>query len=202
MTKIKPAALILLSLLLAACAAGYQLVSPGPSVAVARNSMIVAPSSAWNRIPRLPTDVPEEENWTANGPLLDSISFLGAVQNGRPIVKQRRREQQRVPIFQANMSPQDLVTMVEAYYRIRNQVTLFEVVGVQPVQFLGTTGTRFDFDYVMGDATRQLRRRGRAVIATIDGKLYMIALDAARSHYFDAAASEFDRLVSEARLRS
>lgn len=200
MIKTKLAAAIALSFLIAGCAARYTLVSPASAVPVARNAMIVSPSSAWNRAPRTPSDVPEEENWTANGPLLDTLSFLGGVADGRPIVKQRRREQQRVPVFHTGMSPQDLVSMVESFYRIRNQVTVFDVTGVQPVRFLGVDGTRLDFDYVAGDATDQIRRRGRVVMATVNGKLYMIALDAARSHYFDAAAAEFDRLSAEARI--
>lgn len=200
MARIGASAAFLAVLLLSGCAgARYQLVAPSPTVAVARNAMLVAPSSAWNRVPRLPTDIPEEENWTANGPILDTISFLGGVADGRPIVKQRRREQQRVPIFRSDMTPQDLVSMVESFYRIRNEVSVFNVTSVQPAQFLGATATRLDFDYVAGDA---LQRKGRAVMAVIDGKLYMIALDAARSHYFGASEREFDALVSSARLRT
>lgn len=202
MTMIRPAVPLALLLFLSACVARYELVSPAASVAVARNSMLVSPSSAWNRVPRTPSDVPEEENWTANGPLLDMVTFIGGVADGRPIVKQRRREQARVPIYQSGMSPQDLVSMIESFYRIRGVVTVFQVTGVQPVQFLGTQATRLDFDYVAGSAADQIRRRGRVVMATVGGRLYLIALDAARSHYFDAAAPEFDRLVAEARIRS
>lgn len=183
--------------LLSGCAAGYQLVSPAPAVTVARNSMIVTPSTVWNRVPRTPADVPQEENWTANGPMLDTISFIGGLDDGLPIVRQRRRDQQRVPIFRSDMTPQDLVSMIESFYRVRGEVSVFNVTGVQPVQFLGTTATRLDFDYVTGD---QLQRRGRAVLAIVGGRLYLIALDAARSHYFGAAEREFDALVSGARL--
>jgi hypothetical protein len=192
------AAGIALAILLAGCAATYQLVAPS-TVSVARNAMVVTPSSAWNRIPRQPTDIPEEENWTANGPLLDTISFIGALENGRPIVKQRRRDQQRVPVFRSEMSPQDLVSMVESYYRIRSDITVFEATGVQPTEFLGAPGLRFDYIYVGGD---QIRRRGRTVMATVGGKLFVIILDAARSHYFDAASVEFDRIAASARLRA
>jgi len=183
--------------LLAGCAEKYTLV-PAAATPVARNAMTVTPSVAWNRIPRSPSDIAEEENWTANGPLLDTISFVGGLADGRPVVKQRRRASQQVPVFRGDMSPQDLVSMLESYHRIRDEVTLFETTGVQPTTFLGSPGTRFDYQYVGAD---QLRRRGRAVMAIVEGRLYMIVLTAARSHYFDAALPELDRMTSGAERR-
>lgn len=197
MGRIRLAAGLVLALALAGCAARYQLVAPA-AVPVARNSMVVTPSSAWNRVPRQPTDIPEEENWTANGPLLDTVSFIGGLESGRPIVKQRRRDQLRVPVFTEAMSPQDLVSMVESYYRIRADITVFEATGVQPTQFLGAPGLRFDYVYVGPD---QVGRRGRTVMVVIGGRLYAVILDAARSHYFEAAAPEFDRMVAGAQPR-
>jgi hypothetical protein len=187
------------ALALSGCAgATYKLVSPGPAVAVAGNAMIVAPSRAWNKTPRGASDIPQEENWTANGPLLDMLSFVGGVSDGQPIVRQRRREQQRVPTFRADMTPQDVVSMIESFYRIRNDAANFEVTAVQPAQFVGSPATRMDFDYVGADG---LERRGRAVAAIVNGKLYMMALDGARLHYFGAAAGEFDALTASARIR-
>ena len=37
----------------------------------------------------------------------------------------------------------------------------------------------------------EVRRRGRAVGAVIDGRLYLILFDAARSHYYNALAPRF-----------
>lgn len=193
--KFAVAGALALSLVLGGCAAGYQLVEARP-VAVAKGTITVAPSTAWNRMPRRPFDIAEEENWTANGPLLDSIGFIGGLADGKAIVKQRRKDQQQVPVFRASMSPQDLVSMVESFYRIRNDVTVFEPVKVEPARFLGSAGLRFDYAYVGADG---LRRRGRAVMSVIDERLYLMALDAAQSHYFDAALPEFDRIAEAAR---
>ena len=46
----------------------------------------------------------------------------------------------------------------------------------------------------------RLRRRGRAVAAVINGRLYMILFDAARSHYYNALLPDFEAIVSSARL--
>ena len=69
----------------------YSLVPPGPRV-VANGRIAVTPPQAWNRIPRGTYDIREEENWTLNGPLLDSIGFIGGLRDGHAIVRQRRRD--------------------------------------------------------------------------------------------------------------
>jgi hypothetical protein len=179
---------------LTGCVAGYTLVDPG-RVSVARGTLTVKPSKAWNRMPRTPFDIPTEESWTQNGPLLDSITFIGAVRDGDAIAKQRPKDDRKVPVFRADMTPQDLASMVESYYRIKGGVTVFETTGVKPVQFLGTTGMQFDYNYVGVD---EVKRTGRAVLGISDGSLYMMSIDGASLHYFDAALSAFEALVASA----
>jgi hypothetical protein len=41
-------------------------------------------------------------------------------------------------------------------------------------------------------------RRGRAVGAVIDGKLYLMMVDAARSHYFPNVLPDFEAMVTSA----
>ena len=64
-------ALIVLSLLLSGCVTGYTMVDPVP-VKVANGKMMVQPTIAWNRVPRGPYDISQEESWTLNGPTLDT----------------------------------------------------------------------------------------------------------------------------------
>ena len=183
-------------LALAACAPTYTLVSPA-TIGVAKSAMKVTPGQAWNRIPKGPFDVAWEENWTENGPLLDSVGFIGGLPDGEAIAKQRRKEDRKVPVFRASMTPQDLVSMIESYYRIKAGATVFETVGVEPASLLGKPALRFDYGYV---GTDEVRRRGRSVVAIVDGKLYLIALDGAALHYFDAALPDFEKMVANATL--
>ena len=83
---------------------GYSLVQPGPR-AVAADRLTVSPPQAWNRVPRGFYDIREEENWTLNGPILDSVSFVAGLKDGKAIVRQRRREDRLVPVFRAAMTP-------------------------------------------------------------------------------------------------
>ena len=190
--------------LLAGCAGGgpslgyYSLVRAEPE-AVARNTMVVTPTVRWNQAPRGPYDISREENWTLNGPLLDSLTFIGGLEDNKRIVRQRRKADRKVPNFRADMSPQDIASMIESFYRIRAGTTRFEMTGLQPRTFLGHPGFQFDYDHLGGD---EVERRGRAVGAVIGGRFYLALFDAAEMHYFGAGLPEFERIVDSARLRN
>ena len=198
MTK---AVVIASSVLLTSCAGGggfgYSLVEPVPRV-VAAGSMTVTPGTRWNRVPRNSYDINREENWTLNGPLLDSLTFIGGLENDKRLVVQRRKADRKVPNFRADMSPPELAATIESFYRIRAGASTFEMEQLAPRQFLGAPGFQFDYRYLGGD---ELQRRGRAVGAIIGGRFYLALFDAARSHYFEAGLPEFERVVESARLR-
>ena len=189
-------------LLLSGCAGGgglfgqYSLVEPRAE-SVARDSMIVVPTLRWNKAPRGPHDISREENWTLNGPLLDGLTFIGALENDKRIVQQRRKADRKVPNFRSDMTPQDIASMIESFYRIRAGSTRFEMTGLQPRNFLGQPGFQFDYEHLGGD---EVDRRGRAVGAIIGGRFYLALFDAARMHYFDAGLPEYERIVQSARL--
>jgi len=166
---------------------------------VARGAMEVTPGVQWNRAPRTYYDISREENWTLNGPILDSLAFLGGIPNNQAIVRQRRRDERQVPNFRADMTPPEIASMIESFYRIRAGATRFEMTGLQPRTFLGQQGFQFDYDHLGGD---EVQRRGRAVGAVINSRLYLILFDATRLHYFPTGLPEFERIVQSARLRS
>ena len=188
--------LILLFGLLAGCGTPFTMVSPG-AVPVAKKTFVVQPQSSWNRMPKANGVIPQEESWTKNGVLLDSVAFVGGLPAGKALVRQHKKADEQVPVFRPDMSPDDLVSMVETSYRIGG-VTAFEMTGVAPVQFLGRPAVRFDFDYVPAD---NLPRKGRCVMAVADERLYLMKLEGASSHYFDTAVPEFEAMRASAILR-
>jgi hypothetical protein len=191
--------------LLAGCATGsglgyggygyYSLVAPGPE-RVAR-SMRVTPTIPWNRARRSWQDISREEDWTLNGPLLDNLTFIGGLESGKALVRYQRRQERQVPRFRADMSPQEIVSMIETYYRVRAGSVRFDMTGLQPRSFLGQPGFQFDFQHLDGS---EVERQGRAVGAVIGNRLYLALLEGTRSHYFPAALPEFERIVESARL--
>lgn len=185
------------------CAGGggfgsYSLVQPGPR-AVSAGRLTVSPPQAWNRVPRGFYDIREEENWTLNGPILDSLSFVAGLKDGKAIVRQRRKDDRQVPVFRANMTPPEIVAMIESFYRIRAGAATFGMTGLIPATFLGRQGFRLDYDYL---DQNEIKRRGRTYGAVIDGQLYLMLLDATQSHYFDAALPGFETMARGAALRA
>lgn len=209
MAKAKILCVLAVAALSPACAGGgglgsggglyspYLLVQPGPEN-VARRTMTVTPTIRWNEARRNYYDISREENWTLNGPLLDNLTFIGGIEDGKAIVRQRRRDQRQVPRFRSTMSPPEIASMIETFYRIRAGSVRFEMTGLQPRTFLGAPGFQFDYDHL---DSNEVERKGRAVGAIIANRLYMALLDGTRMHYFPAALPEFERIVESARLR-
>lgn len=168
-------------------------------VNVGDDSLSVVAPRPWNRHrPILFEDVRAVEDWTLNGPLLDGISFVTGLRDGRSLIRQRRSASQQVPIFRSNMTPPEIAAMIESLYRVRGGAVDYRTVSLQPRPFLGANGFQLDYEHLDDD---ELWRRGRAVGTVINGQLYLVLLDAARSHYFDAALPDYEAIVASARLR-
>jgi hypothetical protein len=181
-------------LLLAGCMPAYHLVKP-EAIAVGDGSMSVTPANAWNEAPGL-AEQKWEDSWTLNGPLLDSVAFVTGLPEGKALVKQRRKADAQVTPFRADMTPNDLVSMIESSYRVQG-VAVFNVEGVDPTPFLGGNGLKLRFSYSPTDG---IGRRGSCVMRVVGNKLYLIKYEAVRSHYYEASLPEFEKLVASAEL--
>ena len=169
------------------------------SVQVGDGSMAVTPPRPWNKQRRwLFDDVRWVEDWTLNGPLLDGMSFVSGLPSGRYLVRQSRREERQVPKFREDMLAPEIASMLESAFRVRGGAVDFRTLALTPRPFLGHPGFQFDFEHLDGD---ELWRKGRAVGAVINGRLYLILFDAARPHYYPNAIGDFETLVTTARLR-
>jgi hypothetical protein len=175
---------------------GYTLV-PVKEVRVGDDSVAVTPPREWNRISAsLFQDIADVEDWTQNGPYLDGISFVTGLADGKELVRQRSRDDRQVPKFRSNMTPPEIAAMIESLFRVRGGTVDFKTTSLAPRSFLGANGFQYDFEHLDSD---EVRRRGRAVGSVVDGKLYLILLDAARSHYFEASLPDFEAIVKSAR---
>lgn len=176
----------------------YALVRVG-DVSVGDDSLIVAPPRPWNRHRAgFFDDIRAVEDWTLDGSVLDGISFVTGLESGRYLVRQRKTADQQVPKFRAEMTPPDIAAMLESLYRVRGGAVDFRTISLQPRPFLGADGFQLDYEHLDDD---ELWRRGRVVGAVIDNRLYLIMLDAAKLHYYDATLPDFEAIVASARLR-
>jgi hypothetical protein len=195
-----------LCLALAACAGAgggfsnyYSLVRPH-SVSVGDGSMAVTPPRPWNRQRRFFfDDVKWVEDWTLNGPLLDDLTFVSGLPNTKRLIQTDSRDAQQVPKFHSDMTAPEIAAMIESAYRVRGGAVDFRTLSLAPRQFIGQPGFQLDYEHLDGD---ELWRKGRVVGAVIGGRLYMIMLDAARSHYFPDELKDFEAMVASARLKS
>jgi len=177
---------------------GYSLVRPRERP-VGDGSLLVTPTQAWNRQSTIIfDDIRQVEDWTQNGPVLDSLSFVSGLKDGKSIVRQSKKADQQVPRFRATMTAPEIAAMLETFYRTRAGTIDYKTIALAPRTFLGTAGFQLDFDHLDGD---ELWRRGRAVGTVVDGRLYLVLLDAARSHYFSTELPEFEAVAGSARLR-
>jgi len=193
---------------LGACASGltegtdlgvYSYV-PAKAVSVGNGAMVVTPPRPWNeqrRFMRFDV-VGQVEDWTLNGPYLDGITFISGLPNNRALVRQRSTEDRQVPPFRSNMTAPEITAMLETAFRVRGGAVEFKTLGLAPRNFLGYPGFQFDFEHLDSD---ELWRRGRAVGAVIDGRLYLMLYDAARAHYYANAINDFEVMANNARLR-
>lgn len=120
-----------------------------------------------------------------------------ALAPGEALTKQKAKDDRKVPVFRADMTPQDLVSMLESYYRVAGSASTFEATGVSPRTFRGQHGIQVDFAYV---AQNEVKRRGRTVMAIVDQKLHLVSFDAASLHYYDSLLADFDAIAASATI--
>ena len=147
MTRSARLALLSAALPLAACSSlgggeygigDYNLVRVH-RVEVGDGGMTVVAPRPWNERRRsiLFDDVPDVEDWTLNGPILDGISFVSGMKSGRYLIRQRKSADQQVPKFRADMTPPEIAAMLESLYRVRGGAVEFRTLNLQPRPFLG-----------------------------------------------------------------
>ena len=177
----------------------YGLVRPH-SVSVGDGSMAVTPPRPWNRQRRFFfDDVKWVEDWTLNGPLLDDLTFVSGLPDAKRLIRTDSSDAQQVPKFHSDMTAPEIAAMLESAYRVRGGAVDFKTLSLEPRQFMGYPGFQFDYEHL---ATDELWRKGRVVGAVIGGRLYLVMLDAARSHYFPDELRDFEAMVASARLAS
>lgn len=167
-------------------------------VSVGNGNLVVSPPRPWNRQrASFFVDIREVEDWTLNGPYLDGITFVTGLKSGRYLIRQSKRAEQQVPKFRSDMTPPEIAAMLESLYRVKGGAVDFRTLSLQPRRFVGYNGFQFDYEHLDSD---ELWRKGRAVGAVINGELYLVLFDAARSHYYGAALPDFESVVASAEL--
>ena len=186
-------ALALLGSLAAPAVASWMVMKSDAEVKVAKGTMTVKPTAEWNRSSLRPSR--RSEAWTRDGVNLNELTFFGAIPDGESILRQGYATTEKLPKFKSDMLPTDISEMFEATNRLVLQSPVFKMGKVEPAKLGTHGGVRFSYSYAA--QAEDIERRGEAVAAIVEGKLYIVNFVAPSLHYFDAGIGEVRKMVEE-----
>lgn len=152
------------------------------------------PTEAWHRIARSASNPPEVEHWTRHGVLLETLSFVGGLPEGRAL-RVTHRPTPAYLSFNAELGMEGVTALVAELYERDEGFEAFRLLNTEVAGFLGDDGYRFDFEF---RDRHGLLWRGRAYAAIRDARLYMIHYDAAALHYFEDGLPGVEAMVRQA----
>lgn len=174
----------------AGIAQANSLVAPGDHKGIAKSSIATSSTGEWNKLSR--TDGPGVEVWTRDGDGLNKVSFFGGIASGSPIYKERNKKETPLPKVAANMLLPDIPALLEATYRSQYQVNRISIDSQEPVVISGKQAIRFTYTYVRNDD--EVERKGEAVGAIANKKLYMVTYEAPAIFFFNKDLEDFRRM--------
>lgn len=167
------------------------------NVAVAGKLMTATPKAGWNRSSARPSG--RGERWTRDGLALNELTFFAGVVDGETLYHEPYAAKQKLPKFRSQMLPTEIVELFENSNRMILDSSVFAVATVEPSKLGQFDGVRFSYSYAAQD--EGLTRKGEAVAAIVDGRLYLVNFVAPAVHYFDRDIAEIRQLISTLQLR-
>jgi len=182
--------------LLAGASFANSLISPGPQTKIARSSLSASPDMEWNRLSK--RGGKNVEIWTLDGDELNAVTFYGGVEVGKPLLKEADKKNAPLPRVTSNMLITDIPALLESTYRIQLNTTQMSIDSQEPEKVGGHKGVRFTYSFVRQDD--ELQRKGEAVGAFVDGKLYLVTYEAPAIHFFDKDVAKFRQLAGTLKI--
>ncbi len=190
------AAMALSAFTLGACTAISEIRS-GERVVI-NGTLAVQPSKSWSQVSTFALYGAHVVVWTMDGPELDKLCFVAALENNASIHADRPGKTPE-PKFRSNMTATEVMELFEAAYsRPTSTPVIFRTSGLRPAKFAGVDGFRFEFTFV--DQADEIERKGIAVGAIHKGKLYLAFYHGARIHYFGKNLPEVEAIIGSAKL--
>jgi hypothetical protein len=180
----------ILALTLVACANQVVKISAGDTVIGQHLSVHL--DGAWNQI----SNVPGEQGvvWTQEGLTIDNLRFWSGIKDGQPIAPPVK--DQRPLNFKADMQPHEVVALYQGYYALGGST--FTLDKLEPADFLGTKGFRFQF--TIQRKVDDVKLSGVAWAAVVNRDLYAISFTAPRAGFFPRWKDKVEQVARGARL--
>ncbi|MCJ9429207.1 hypothetical protein [Kordiimonas marina] len=175
-----------------ACGPSFSMLSSGTTLH--DKDLTVVPVSDWNQGKGLPYQK-NTVMLTANGLGVDEVLIFAGVKDGETLLKSAKK----LPTYRKDMLPNEVMELVRASYVIQYDTPIVNVSNLQPTEFAGTQGFQFDYAFTSKD---EVKRHGRAIGGEINGKLYLMLLDAAATYYYDELLPKFEQMAKSARVKT
>lgn len=195
MTRIFGALALSLSLL-AAPALGNSLVAPGPRSKIARSSISATPAHEWNKLSF--RGGKKVEVWTIDGDELNKVTFYGGVPVGEPLFREADKRDAPLPRVTANMLITDIPTILESSYRVQLGTSQMSIDSQEPALLGGHKGIRFTYSFVR--QSDEVQRKGEAIGAFVQGRLYLVTYEAPAIHFFDKDVEKYRQLAATLKI--
>lgn len=194
---------LLLALCLSACAMAYRMEGDQ----VVNDRLAVHVPAAWNHVSD-PWDNDPYDTWTRDGMPLDHLRLWGGVKPGQPLMSRpmvflRTEDEKapRVPTFRTGLPPEKLVSLFEELYANAGTV---HVTKVEPADFAGTRGVRFEFALVRRSDDLPMRGVGWVAVRPepVHGEeLYAATFVAPRLGFYERLLPLAEAVVQSARVK-
>lgn len=175
----------------------HKIIEPGFRDKIARNTFSASPESEWNRLQQ--KEGKYQESWTRDGDDLNEITFFGGVPIDEPLFTERNKKDNPLPKVTANMLVTDIPVLLEATYRTHYGTPQMQVGRQEPVEIDGRPGIRFTYSFVRSDD--EVERRGEAIGAFADGKLYLVTYEAPALYFFERDVAKFRQIAGTLTIR-
>lgn len=185
-------AFLMVALETAPAVAGNSLVAVGTQSKIAHSSLSAKPMAEWNRLGR--DDGKNVEVWTIDGDSLNKVSFYGGIASGKPLLHEADKKRDPLPKVSATMLMTDIPALLESTYRSLHLVDQMDIGEQAPALLGGHKAIRFS--YALTSSGDEVRRKGEAVGALVNGKLYLVTYEAPALHFFDQDVEKYRQLAA------
>jgi len=172
-----------------------SLVAPGLRSGIAKSRIAATPAGEWNKLSF--SGGKNVEVWTLDGDSLNKVTFFGGIAAGQPLLRERDKKNSPLPKVAGDMLVTDIPTLLETTYRSQYAVNQMAIETQQPAKLDGHSGIRFSYSFTKSD---DVRRKGEAVGAMVNGQLYLICYEAPEIYFFDKDVEKFRSLAGSIKL--
>jgi hypothetical protein len=184
---------LLLALVLAGCAAVSK-VETGETLV--KNRLAVQVAAPWNKFERGQAD--NTPTWTVEGITVDALQFYVGLKDGDLIAPTPSNRKGVEPLtFKTAMQPADVVALYQGLFT--RDGSSFTLDKLEPAEFVGTRGFRFEYSLVR--KLDDVRLRGVAYGAVRNGELFLINYSAPRLAFFPKYVGQVETLAKSAKVK-